>query len=250
MTQLVVEGVSAHFAVRGSGDKTLFLIHGAGGNSLHWMETEPPPGWRLVAPDLPGHGKSGGSAMKDITDYARWVGTAIKELGGCDLLAGHSMGGAITMTVALQQPELLRGIILVGTGAKLGVSDILLDLCRGGAVAKIEDMLAKVAYGPVPGWEQIKEWYRIFGSATPQAYLRDFSACNHFDIRLQLKAIRLPALIVCGKADRLTPFKYSEYLAEHLEDARLEGIPDAGHMVMLEQPEHFNRILADFCAQY
>lgn len=246
----MIQGIPAYVDVRGSGDKTILFVHGAGGNGLHWMETDPPPGWRLAALDLPGHGKSGGSAVSDISGYANWVAAFIEGYGGCDLLVGHSMGGAITMTVALEQPQLLQGIVLVGTGAKLAVSNIMLDLCRGGAVAKVEDMLSKVAYGPLPSVAKIKEWYRIFGNASCQSYLRDFLGCHHFDIRPQLAGIDLPTLVVCGKEDRLTPFKYSEYLTKHIPGARLEGIPDAGHMVMLEQPKQFNKIIADFCATF
>ena len=250
MPQLVIEGMQTHVELRGRGEKTLLFVHGAGGNGMHWMKTEPPPGWRLAALDLPGHGKSAGSALHSITEYAHWVAAFIKKFGGCDLLAGHSMGGAITMTVALQQPGLVRGIVLVGTGAKLAVSNIMLDLCKGGAVGKVEDMLAKVAYGPLPGLEQIKEWYRVFGGSTCQSYLRDFTSCHHFDIRTQLKEIRLPTMVVCGHLDRLTPYKYSEYLAEHIVGAKLAGIPDAGHMVMLEQPQLFNEIIADYCSEF
>lgn len=248
--QLLVQGIPTRVCMRGSGSKTLVFIHGAGGNAKHWMAVTPPAGWQLAAVDLPGHGASGGEAINDIFTYGDWVAALIEELGGCDVLVGHSMGGAITMAVALTYPQRIRGIVLVGTGARLSVSQAIFDKCNDGIAAKVEELLGKLAYGPLPSWEQIKQWYEMFGEASCQAYYRDFSACHHFDVRRRLQEIKLPAQIICGLDDRLTPYKYSEYLAAHLPAARLDGIPDAGHMVMLEQPEQFNRILASFCKEF
>jgi pimeloyl-ACP methyl ester carboxylesterase len=56
----------------------------------------------------------------------------------------------------------------------------------------------------------------------------------------------MPTLIICGEADRLTPMKYSEYLFDKLGQARLVRVPEAGHMVMLEQPEIVAEAIADF----
>jgi pimeloyl-ACP methyl ester carboxylesterase len=61
--------------------------------------------------------------------------------------------------------------------------------------------------------------------------------------------IAVPALVVCGREDRLTPVKYSRYLADRLPRSWLEIIPSAGHMVMWEQPGAFNEALASFLRQ-
>jgi pimeloyl-ACP methyl ester carboxylesterase len=250
MAHLTVNGIPTHVTIRGEGKNTIFLVHGAGGSGQHFMLAEPPDGWRLVAVDLPGHGKSGGDAQQDIKVYADWVAQCIRETGGCDILAGHSMGGAIAMTVAQKNPASMRGLILISTGARLSVSQGILDLAQQGVIAHIEALLAKFAFGPLPSLEQIRTWYEIFGASSGHAYFRDFSACNQFDIRDQLVSIQLPALVVCGMEDRMTPFKYSEFLASGIPGATLQGIPEAGHMVMLEQPELFNAAVAAFCSRF
>jgi pimeloyl-ACP methyl ester carboxylesterase len=247
MSLLTVEGIPAHLTVRGEGEKTLFLVHGAGGNGLHFMDLKPPQGWRLMAVDLPGHGQTAGEAFTDVFACADWVAKCIREAGGCDVLAGHSMGGAITLAVALNHAPLLQGIILLSTGARLGVSQAILDLCREGAVAGIENFLADFAFGPIPSPEQIRRWYQLFGQASCQTYFRDFSACNQFDVRERLGQIQLPSLVVCGREDRMTPLKYSQFLAAGLPRATLEEIPDAGHMVMLEQPDPVSEAIDRFC---
>jgi pimeloyl-ACP methyl ester carboxylesterase len=245
--EIMVGGTPAHVETRGQGTKTLLFVHGAGGTGQHFMMVKPPDGWRLVTIDLPGHGYTGGEARDDIFSYADWVAECVREIGGCDVLAGHSMGGAITMALALIQPQRLRGLILISTGARLGVSQAILDLCHKGSTIKVAEHLAKYAYGPLTPMTQIRQWYQIFGTTTCQTYLRDFTACQHFDIRERLGEITLPTLVVCGLDDRLTPYKFSEFLASHLTNAQLHGIPAAGHMVMLEQPEPFNLAVADFC---
>jgi pimeloyl-ACP methyl ester carboxylesterase len=76
----------------------------------------------------------------------------------------------------------------------------------------------------------------------------DFVACDNFDVMQQVSQIKLPALVICGEADQLTPMKYSEYLLDQLLQARLVRVPDAGHMVMLEQPERVAETAAEFAA--
>jgi pimeloyl-ACP methyl ester carboxylesterase len=72
---------------------------------------------------------------------------------------------------------------------------------------------------------------------TPPAVLHgDFLACDQFDVLPRLGEILSPTLVICGEEDQLTPLKYSRFLAEAIPDARLEKVPKAGHMVMLEQP--------------
>ena len=58
--------------------------------------------------------------------------------------------------------------------------------------------------------------------------------------------IDLPTLIVCGEEDEMTPVKYSEFLHLHIRSSKLEVLPGAGHMVMMETPEAFNRKVRDF----
>jgi pimeloyl-ACP methyl ester carboxylesterase len=80
----------------------------------------------------------------------------------------------------------------------------------------------------------------------PETIHGDFSACDKLDITETVTGIRVPALVVCGAEDKLTPPAFSEYLRGHIPGAGLVLIPGAGHMVMLENPEAFNTALADF----
>jgi pimeloyl-ACP methyl ester carboxylesterase len=247
--EININGETVFYRRNGSGGKMLLFVHGAGGNSLHWLATEQPEGWQALAVDLPGHGRTGGEPSDSIQGYADWLAAFIETLGEKPVLAGHSMGGAIAQTLALTKPKLLSGLVLAGTGARLGVSPAILELCRSGDAAAVAQLISDSAYGPLTAQEKVREWNREFGLAGCYTYLADFTACNSFDIRERLGEITLPVLVICGSEDRLTPPKYSRYLAEHLADAVFEEIPQAGHMLMLEQPLLFNRALATFCSR-
>ena len=74
----------------------------------------------------------------------------------------------------------------------------------------------------------------------------DLRACDGFDVMAEVARIRLPALIVCGEQDALTPPKYARYLHQHIAGSRLVLVPEAGHYVMLEQPDAVTRSLSNF----
>ena len=113
----------------GTGEKVVF-VHGAGGNSASWVFQKEYLHERaeVVLLDLPGRGRSGEQGLSSIADYAGIVRDVIfdNDLQGC-YLAGHSMGGLIGMSLAIAHPEILKGLILVSTGARLRVSPEILE---------------------------------------------------------------------------------------------------------------------------
>jgi pimeloyl-ACP methyl ester carboxylesterase len=221
----------------------VLFIHGAGGSLHNWANQLQPdiPGFCQIALDLPGHARSQGTGQEHIQDYVKWVIGFIQAMGfeQC-ILAGHSMGGAITQMAALQSPELLRAIILVGTGARLRVAEDVLNRAWQG------ESFAEYAYAPdTASWLQ-QEAEKEFGLTSAKVRYYDFLACDRFDIMHMVQELQPEALIVCGKEDQLTSVKYSQYLNQNLPSSSLEIMPGAGHMVMWEQAEAFNRALQKF----
>jgi pimeloyl-ACP methyl ester carboxylesterase len=74
----------------------------------------------------------------------------------------------------------------------------------------------------------------------------DFQACDGLDVMDHLTGIQIPALIICGAEDRMTPVKYSQYLAEQIPNATLKVVEEAGHMVMLERPTIVAKAMGEF----
>jgi len=221
----------------------VLFIHGAGGSAHVWskqLEVDI-PGYCPIALDLPGHARSQACGEEHIQAYVNWIIGFIQAMGlnQC-VLAGHSMGGAITQLAALQWPRLFPGIVLVGTGARLRVAEEVLTRAWQG------DSFADYAYAPNSDKYLQQEAEKEFGLTSPEVRYRDFLACDRFDLMHRVQQIEPRTLILCGQEDKLTPVKYSRFLKENILDSRLEIIPDAGHMVMWEQSKEFNRILEEF----
>ncbi|TDA69798.1 MAG: alpha/beta hydrolase [Clostridia bacterium] len=234
-------------AVPASG-KAVVLVHGAGGSCQRWLPQFNFLSRRypVVVPDLPGHGRSGGQPCRDIAAGAEWLAGFLKDAGlEQAVVGGHSMGGAVALALALRGWPGLAGLMLVATGARLKVGPwFLTSLAAGAYPEAFLDWL----YGPRAGDDLLQAAASELQTTDPALYLADFSAGDGFDCRQELERIVVPSLIIVGSEDRMTPVKYSSYLAENLAEARLTVIPGAGHMVMLEKPEETNMAMDDFLA--
>jgi pimeloyl-ACP methyl ester carboxylesterase len=194
-----------------------------------------------LALDLPGHGQRADYLPPEVhvADYARVVHAILfQELGlQAPILAGHSLGGAIALTMALQYQGQVAGLILIGTGARLRVRPDLLEAARTTSLQAILP-LKELAWVKEPTGPELNNFYR------------DLAACDAFDLMEHLHEIDLPTLIICGEEDRMTPLKYSQYLHEHLKGSMLRSIAGAGHYVMREQPQQVNQAIEEWlCRQ-
>ena len=227
---------------------TLVMIHGAGGsaqvwrNQVHLLKSS----LNTLAIDLPGHGKTTGSAKNTIDGYARWLMETLKAFfPEQPFLMGHSMGGAIVQEAAFKSPALMKGIILAATGPRLGVAPALLD----GLLNNFENIIDTImgyAYAPEVDRRLVTEGAALMREAGSAIVHGDFMACNQFDMRDRIVQITLPTLILCGEKDQLMPPSLSEKLKTAIEGSRCDIIPSAGHMVMIETPEAFNKSVLDF----
>ena len=230
------------------GREFILFIHGAGGGQYTWscqkgfFEKEFNP----IIIELPGHGESGGEGEKEIGRYAEEV-YAFLQTGDVRkaFLVGHSMGGAIVQTLALTHPEVVKGIVLVGTGARLKVLPMILD----GINTNFEGTIPKIvqfAYSRMAPSKLIEEGVDQMLRGRPEVLHGDFSACDRFDVMKEVEKINLPTLILCGEDDALTPVLYSQFLHSRIKGSRLEVLPNAGHMVMMELPQAFNEKVREF----
>ncbi|MGQ9586265.1 MAG: alpha/beta fold hydrolase [Anaerolineae bacterium] len=216
----------------------LLLIHGAGGSHLQWPAAlRRLPDADTYVPDLPGHGRSKGAGRQSIAAYRDAILGFMDGIGmERSALAGHSMGGAIALEMALRYPNRLMGLVLIGSGARLRVAPALLEGLQTDFRGAVEQLCAWLFAESAP--EQLRRTARQqLLAASPQVVYGDFLACDRFDVMGELGRVETPTLVVCGTADRMTPLKYSQHLAGAIPGARLETIPGGGHMVMLEQPE-------------
>ncbi|MEZ4620823.1 MAG: alpha/beta fold hydrolase [Caldilineaceae bacterium] len=235
---------------------TVLLIHGVGGDHLHW----PPQLRRLhnvivYAIDLPGHGRSApllmaGHAELTIATYSTVIQAFILQLALAQVvLVGHSMGGAIVLDHAQRYgtaaPYLVAGLVLVGTGAQLPVNEQILNGLQEdfpAMTAKLVEWMYGPAWPPTLRQRAVEELRK--NSVTQ--LLTDFRACNRFDGRADLATLTMPSLVICGELDKMTPVASSRLLTDALPMSTLHLVPACGHMVMLEAPKSVTALIQAF----
>jgi len=251
VSSVIIHGEHLHYQLHHAAPRPagppLVLVHGAGGNLMHWPGIlRRLPGHTVYALDLPGHGKSAGAGRAEIGAYADVVAGFAEALGlPAFVLAGHSMGGAIAIEFAFRYPARLAGLMLVSTGARLRVApEILTGILDD--YAGTTELLAQWAHGEHVDPNLLRLYVRRLREVDPQTLRADFLACDAFDRRVDVNRIALPTLILCGDADRMTPVKFSQFLHEQIAGSQLTVVPGAGHMVMLEQPAAVAEAVAYF----
>jgi pimeloyl-ACP methyl ester carboxylesterase len=240
---------SVHEGV-GKDSLPVLLVHGAGGTYLYWPpEIRRLPGYRVFAIDLPGHGKSGATeGRQSIGDYARSIRDWMIAVGmPRAVLVGHSMGGAIVLAMAIHYPEHVLGIGLVGSGARMPVNSTLLqNAARTTTFYQATEAIISWSFGSQAPPRLVELASKRMAEIRPSVLHGDLLACSTFDATAHLGEINCPTLVVCGGEDKMMPSRYSQFMANMISQARLESIPGAGHMVMLEQPERVATALASF----
>jgi pimeloyl-ACP methyl ester carboxylesterase len=224
----------------------LVFVHGAGSSSLsfyyqlrHFRNSK--------AIDLPGHPT--GKPCTSIDGYVEWVrGFNTARRYKDVILCGHSMGGAIALRYALLYPEDLKGLILMGTGAKLRVHPDYLELCKdaGGNNSKWLEHQKGFYQGVESDIYQVL--VRRAEEIGPQVELTDLLSCDGFDVMEEVDNIQLPTAIISGSEDDMTPVKYSNYLAQHIQGSHQNVIPGANHFVQLQKYHQVNSKIEEFLA--
>ncbi|TFH04651.1 MAG: alpha/beta hydrolase [Candidatus Thorarchaeota archaeon] len=227
---------------RGDSDApAIIFIHGSGGSSATWfMQLRGlSDDFHIVAIDLNGHGKSPDRSESNTTDsYLADIKEIVKNYDR-PVIGGHSMGGMLAQLFALKHPEMIGGIILVGTGARLRVAQFIFDTLDNNFDEYVEGA-GNFMFHESASEELIDSSKREIRKCNPVIIRRDFAACNGFDIMEKVADISLPTLILVGDQDLMTPVKYSEYLHDKIQNSKMHVIDNAGHSVMLEQFEEFN----------
>ena len=246
---------------RGDGDP-LLLIEGLGQSMWAWREQVPvfAERFRTIAFDTRGTGRSVVPAEPYGIDELAEDAAAVLA-GRAAHVVALSMGGYVSLTLALAQPELVRSLVLVGTGAggpdrvprrqwvrdeyaaaiglpyeEYGRRTLPLTFSRGWAernAERFEEILAARGEHPTP-------------DETLEAHI---NACYAYYSRgCEVERIDVPALVVHGDEDLIVPVENGRMLAARLPNARYVELAGVGHNIPLEVPETFNALVLEFLA--
>lgn len=239
----------AYFGVEEGKRPAVVLIHGAGGSHLYWpSEMRRLAGYRVYALDLPGHGRSGERGQQSISSYVSSVVVWLEATGlHSAVFVGHSMGSAIAISLALDYPEHVLSLGLIGAAARLKVAPALLESTANTATFNnAVQLVVDYSYGPDSPAQLTELAARRLAENRPSVLHGDLMACDTFDETLRIADIQHPTLVVCGSKDRMTSLRHAQFLARSIPGARLEVVPNAGHMVMLENPKAVADALTGF----
>ena len=220
------------------------LIHGSGGDHRSWALQSPRfPG--SVAVDLSGH--PDGVALDHVDALVTGIAGALEGMDGPRALVGHSLGGAVALATGLAHPELVDGLVVLSTGARLPVPDTALERLSADFAAERERLVAgSITDTGSPAARRAREAIDACG---PVGMAADYAACRSVDLRGRLGGLSVPVLLVHGADDRLVPPWLGEELARELPMAQMVVVPGARHAPMSDAPGTVDLLLAAYLAR-
>lgn len=249
-----INGLQIHYQAIGDpaqrkGQRVLY-VHGTGCNTNVWEQhmTAIAEAHTPVAIDLPGHGQSTGRGFRGAADYTYFVVKLAQALGWERfVIAGHSMGGAIALTAAIYHADLLNGLLLIDTGARLRVHPDILHASRLAAESgRRLPMQRDWGFASTTPQTAVEAVEAMTADTDPGVTYADWLCDDTFDCLSRLKDIHVPTLAVCGEEDKLTPVKYHQFLHTHMPNCQLAIIKQAGHWLFIEQPREFTDVVRGF----
>ncbi len=251
--QLTVNGADVFVATGGKAFDaslpTVVFLHGAGNDHTAWAQHDrwfANHGYNVLAPDLPGHGRSAGALLASIAEMAEWTASFFDAAGAKTAkLIGHSMGSLIALELAARYPEKVSGLVLVGTSSAMAVGPDLLKAAEANDHAAI-DMVSIWGLGHAaglggslaPGLWMHGGMQRLLERCRDGVLFNDLAACNAYQNAVAAAStIKVPATLVLGERDMMTPAKAGRALAAAIPNARTVVLRGAGHMMMAERPD-------------
>ncbi len=223
--------------VEGSGP-TLVCVHGSADNHhVYDRLLDALAGCNAAAIDMPGRAGTDGPPLTTAAEMEQLLrGFVETQVHGDYVVVGHSLGGGVALEHALGTPgERLKGLVLLATGARLRVHPMILQLFEQIAESGVLPPQPPGLYEPGVDPTIVEEAAR-YRELTPIATGgADWRAANAFDRMEDLGDIAVPALIVAGTKDALTPPRYAEYLHTRIEKSELRVLEGAGHMFLMER---------------
>ncbi len=199
----------------------------------------------MFSPDLPGHGRSEGPLLTSIGQMSAWLDAFMTTAGlSSATVLGHSMGALVAIDLAAKSPARCDSIILSGVAASMAVNPQLLN------AAEENDPLA---------FELVETWGYANGSH-PDKYatldllqsqaddvlFTDLNACNDYaDAQRNFSGLRIPVTVIAAAEDKMTPARAGKALAESREGTSFVLIEGAGHNMMVERTDEFNRAVCN-----
>jgi len=242
-----------------SGSPTVLLLHGLGATGESWGFQFPAlaaAGYRILAPDARGFGKSTcPNGQVSIAEMASDMAHLLQMAGVNKAhVVGISMGGTIALQMACDYAKHIDRLVLVNTFARLRPARpsawvyfaFRFFLIHTTGLKSQARAVARRLF-PRPDQEELRQiLFEQVVQADPRAYRAAMRSLARFNLTSRLEEITVPTLVISGEADSTVSLANQILLVEHVANARHEIIQNAGHAVIADQPEAFNKALINF----
>ena len=263
--RILVGDVSLYFQEYGTDGTTIVCLPGLSLDGSIWDEVAAglAPRYRVVVLDLRGSGRSdvpmGPYSVPMLSGDLYGLLTALEIERA--VFVGHSMGGYVALQMALETPEMVAGLALVGSASfgdlkRLGSSErarVSQMRTRGKLEEIVHDNLA--ANVGSRAWIERRDAlerfaaHRIAHPPRGRGVMAQRAAAEAFDVSDRLWELSCPLLVVHGSEDELIPPQRGAELAAAVDGARCELLDDVGHLPPLEVPERLGQLLEEFAQQ-
>lgn len=246
-----------HYEVYGRG-RPVILLHGWLGSWGLWQETMTYLGqyYRTYALDFWGFGESG--KKRDsyaVQDFVGLVNQFMEHLGITQApLVGHSMGGTVSLSTAIQYPHRVQKVVVIGSpivGSSLsyllkmfGRRPIAFVVYKNLWVFRLFYRVLAPFYTRDQRWPQMMD--RDLSSTTLESFLLSIASLRRTDLRPLLNQVRIPAMGMYGNRDIVVNPNQWKAMAEGIPQAVIKRYDNAGHFIMLDDPKNFMETLRDF----
>lgn len=225
----------------------VLLLHGAAMDHSAWQWQSrylAHHGFAVIAPDLPGHGRSPGTARTSVGALADWAADLLSALGReRAFVAGHSLGSLVALELAMRHPGRVSGLVLAGTSVPMPVGEAFLAAAKDDSPAAHamqttwgHARASALASSAVPGACLLNASRRLVERAAPGVQHAGLAACHAYaPDPARLASLALPVTVIAGRNDQMTPARAGEALARRIPGARFVLV-DAGHSMLSEAP--------------
>lgn len=252
-----------NYKIFGSGDKTVFLLHGAYGDGRYFENLATRLAgahYRVVVWDCPGYGQSTPAAEATIECFSDAAQALIeKEKTGVNVLLGHSMGALIAPLVASRTTFLSAVILSAGSPGfvartpedqALYLKERLEPIENGMEVSEyarpqIAHMMADGAKG-----ELVDRVVEVILSMKTETFANSIRAISVYDSRPALQKIPVPTLLIAGSEDPACTADGMRKMAEMVPDSEFHVVDGSGHYAFAERPTEYFTIVLGFLANH
>ena len=258
MSSIVTDRGLVHYETIGRG-RPVVMLHGWLESWDHWLGAMESLGrdYKAYALDFWGFGESGKQEGSfSVQDYVEMVDQFMERLGiGQAPIIGHSMGGTVSLSLALEHANRVGKVAVVGSPI---VGDGLALFLRLASRRSLASLVYRMP-GALPLGVRLfspflardwKTWYKMFerdlSRTTVESFHYSIASLRKTDLRPRLKEIAVPVMGIYGRVDRIVDPDQGKVLAQGVPGADIRNFQHSGHFPMADEPDRFYQALREF----